>query len=273
MADETLKPIAAVEVDAFNATYPDAQVNIRYVSEGEAINALLKDSVKMIFMGRALDSSEINYLKEMQTTPIITHVATDGIAILVNKDNKDTLFDYDEVLKVLKGEIKNWQDLKGSSLSGAINIVFDKQGSGTVGYFTRLVGKKELPANAFAAQSNTAAVEYIAENPNAFGIIGCCWIADTDDPKAKAILAKTRVIQVQARPDSTNDKTYYAPDAYNFANGKYPFLRQVYTIVRERKSTLASGFSRFIHSDIGQRVLLKAGLDPANEPERIIELK
>jgi ABC-type sulfate transport system substrate-binding protein len=42
--------------------------------------------------------------------------------------------------------------------------------------------------------------------------------------------------------------------------------------VRDRSAGLATGFSRFIFSDIGQKIMMKAGIVPAEEPERVIEI-
>jgi phosphate transport system substrate-binding protein len=54
------------------------------------------------------------------------------------------------------------------------------------------------------------------------------------------------------------------------ATKQYALIRSVYTISREPRAGLATGFASFISSDKGQKIFLKAGLLPASAPIRII---
>ena len=44
-------------------------------------------------------------------------------------------------------------------------------------------------------------------------------------------------------------------------------------IQRERRAGLATGFTTFVYGEIGQTIMLKAGLLPANQQEREMEMK
>jgi phosphate transport system substrate-binding protein len=63
------------------------------------------------------------------------------------------------------------------------------------------------------------------------------------------------------------------PFAENLAHRHYPFDRDVFVVVRERRMGLAAGFSNFVFNEKGQRVLSKAGLLPANDYGREIQIK
>jgi phosphate transport system substrate-binding protein len=256
--DETLQPIAEAQVDVFQHSYQNAKVNIRYRSENECVQDLYNDSCKMIFLGRKLNETEMKLFKSQTYNPPHVMICTDAIALVVNKSNPDTNITYERFLRILKGE-----DTK-------MNLVFDDQKSGTVNYLLGLSGGK-LPANAYNAKSNLNAVNYVMEHKDAIGVIGWSWISDSDDPKTKDYLSKINLVSMS--PRDKNDKAFYKPYQLYLAQGKYPLSREVYAIQRERRVGLATGFTAFIYSEIGQTIMLKAGLLPSNQQERWIEIK
>ena len=67
------------------------------------------------------------------------------------------------------------------------------------------------------------------------------------------------------------DDYFYQPYQAYLATKQYSLIRSVYTISREPRAGLATGFASFIMSDKGQKIFLKAGLMPANAPVRIIQ--
>jgi phosphate transport system substrate-binding protein len=257
--DETLQPIAEAQVDIFHHQYPNAKINIKYRSEAQCVTDLYNDSCKLIFLGRQLNEEEMGYFKKMKFNPPTNKIATDAIALVLNPRAKDTAFSYAQVLEILRG---------GNS---KYNVVFDNQNSGTVRYILNLTGATKMPTNAFAASSNLEAVNYVAKNENAIGVIGWSWISDGDDPKTREYMSKTRLVALS--PKDANDKKVYKPYQLNIAQSKYPLTREVYLIQRERRNGLSAGFTAFVLSDIGQTIMLKAGLLPAQQQDRWIELK
>jgi phosphate transport system substrate-binding protein len=257
--DETLQPIAEAQVDIFQHQYPNAKINLRYRAEADCINDLFKDSCKLIFLGRTLKEAEMKAFKENTFNPPHLKVATDAIALVVNAKNRDTAFTYPQILKILRGEDKQY------------NIVFDNQFSGTVSYILNLTGQKTMPKNTYAMKSNLEAVNYVASHENTMGIIGWSWISDSDDPKTRDYLSKIRLVSISSKDDK--EPGFHKPYQLNLAQGKYPLSREVYIIQRERRNGLAAGFTSFVSNDIGQTIILKSGLLPANQQQRLIEMK
>ena len=266
--DETVLPIAQAEADIFQHQYPKAHLNLRQRSEADCIQDLFNDSCKMIFIGRALTDKEKAVFQGQTLDPPHIKVATDAIAILVNPKNRDTTLNMQQIIDILRGSTTKWQQLN-SNISSDLTLVFDNANSGTVNYLMGLAGVSTLPKNAYAAKSNLEAVNYVASHENAIGVIGWSWISDSDDPTTQQYLAKTRLVSVAP----TGSKDYCKPYQLNLAEGKYPLSRPVYMIQRERRSGLAAGFMTFVYNEIGQTIILKAGLLPANAAERNLEIK
>jgi phosphate transport system substrate-binding protein len=265
--DETVRPIAEAEADMFQHTYPKGFVTLRHRSENDCVQDLYKDSCEAIMIGRQLNDQEKAAFKSITFTPPHIKIATDAVALLVNPKNRDTTLTMEEITGILRGSISNWSQLGGGA-SGDVTLVFDNANSGTVTYLLTKTGATTMPKIAFSAKSNLDVVDYVAAHENAIGVIGWSWISDSDDPTTRSYLKKARLVSVA--PAGTT--AFAKPYALNLAQGKYPLSREVFMIQRERRSGLAAGFTSFIHGEIGQLIMLKAGLYPANQDERFIQL-
>ncbi len=266
--DETLTPIALAEADIFQHHYEKVHLTVRERSEYDCIQDLYNDSAKVIMIGRQLAEQEMAAFKSMNYVPLQTQICTDAIALIVNPSNRDTALTYEQVLGILKGTITNWSQIS-SKRSGDISIVFDNPNSGTVSYLLKMSGEKAMPKNAYSLKSNLEAVNYVSTHENAIGVIGWSWISDSDDPVTHEYLKKTRLVSISRQ----GEKVFYKPYQLNLVEGKYPLSRAVYMIQRERRTGLATGFTTFIYGEIGQTILLKAGLLPVNQQERNMEMK
>ena len=266
--DETLTPIALAEADIFQHHYEKVQLTVLERSENDCIKDLYNDSSKVIIIGRQLTEQEMLAFKSITYVPQQTKICTDAIALVVNPSNRDTALTYEQVMGILKGQITNWSQIS-SKRSGDINVVFDNANSGTASYLLRMTGEKAMPKNAYAMKTNLEAVNYVSTHENAIGVIGWSWISDSDDPVTHEYLRKTRLVSISRE----GEKVFYKPYQLNLVAGKYPLSRDVYMTQRERRAGLATGFTTFVYGEIGQTVLLKAGLLPANQQERNMEMK
>ena len=266
--DETVRPIAEAEADMFQHQYPRATVTLRHRSENECVQDLFNDSSQVIMIGRSLTEKEMAAFKSITFNPPHIKIATDAVALVVNPKNRDTAFTMEQITGILRGSMSKWSQLGGGT-SGDVTVVFDNANSGTVSHLLSKTGATAMPKNAFAAKSNLEVVNYVATHENVIGVIGWSWISDSDDPTTRQYLQKTRLASLA--PAGTKD--FCKPYQLNFAQNKYPLSREVFMIQRERRSGLAAGFTSFIHGEIGQLIMLKAGLYPANQDERSIEIK
>lgn len=263
--DESLKPLMDAEIDTFEAIYKQAHIDVRYVSEVEAVDALLKDSVRLIITTRMLAENEAAVIKALQIKPTQVAIAKDGIALILNNANPDTLIQWQQLKEILEGKITNWHQLSPASKLGSLEMVFDNPNSGMVRFLNdSVVHMAKIPSNCFALDSNRAVVDYVAQKPGAIGLIGVSWISD--HPSDNSFLKSIRVASI------SRDGEYFKPYQAYIATHDYPLRRNIYMLSREARSGLVSGFISFVASDRGQRIILKAGLVPVTMPVRVLQV-
>lgn len=269
VADETLMPIVDSEEQVFETIYPKANLEITYLPEAEAIAYFLNDSAQLIILPRELYDNEKAFFKERKLSmPRANKIATDAIALIINKNNTDTTLEISQVRDILRGKIQNWKQLDAKSNLADINIVYDNPNSSTVNYMINLVGQKNIKG--YALKTNKDVINYVGENKNALGIIGINWISDLDDSSTTFFKQNINVIGIKEDAMDEGSDYFYQPYQAYLATKQYALIRSVYTISREPRAGLATGFASFVSGDKGQKIILKAGLLPANAPIRII---
>jgi phosphate transport system substrate-binding protein len=264
--DESLRPLIDAEIKAFEGIYHNAHIEVTYVSEGDAIEALLTDSVRLAIVTRKLLKSEEQSLNDQTIFPHQLKMATGGIALIANRQYPDTLITMDELTKILEGNIKTLHAPKNNVPTLSV-VVFDQPNSGIVRFLRDSVTAFDtLPDYCFAVENNSSVVEYVSKSPHVLGLIDVSWISDRDDSTSNSFLNSVRVLAV------SGDSGFFQPYQAYIAQGTYPLVRDIVMISREARSGLASGFMTFVASDKGQRIVLKSGLVPATMPIRIIEI-
>ncbi len=259
LVDETLLPIIGDQVEVFESLYAGSKIKIIAKSEAESVLALAKDTSKIAILSRKLNPEEEKVFESKKITPRTTVFASDAIAFISNKRNKDTLVALQDVVDFMKGKLN--PTIKG--------LVFDNPNSSTVRYMNELSGLKEMPSKGiFSFKTNEEVIQFVSENDGMIGIVGVNWLMQPS-LKMQPIVDKVNLISVKG----IGKTTYYAPTQNNLAEGKYPLARDLYIINCQGYSGLGMGFASFIAGDIGQRIILKSGLLPIKIPGRNIKTR
>ena len=87
-----------------------------------------------------------------------------------------------------------------------------------------------------------------------------------------SFLENIRVMAVSPYRNATVTNSFKPYQAY-IALKNYPMTRPVVLILSEPRMGLASGFTTFISSDRGQRIILKSGIIPATQPVRLVNVR
>lgn len=266
--DESFQQIIEAEKSAFEKTFPYTKINLVYKPEGEAVAMMLNDKARMAIIARELDASEKAVFKRDDFRYKSYKFAGDGIALITNKANRDTLITTKDLEAIMRGTKK-----KMSSSGKDIVLVFDGTSSSNLTFLidTFKIDRK-IKASFFAAKSNREVIEYVKTHPNAMGVIGSNWISDGDDPTSLTFIRSINVLSVANKPNPTKDD-YYQPFGYNLALKKYPLTRQIKLILKEAHMGLGTGFVNYMTLEQGQLIVYKNGLIPLTQPLQIRQVK
>ncbi|MEI9920961.1 MAG: substrate-binding domain-containing protein [Bacteroidota bacterium] len=256
--DESLKPIIDAEIKAFEGIYTNASITPIYVPEAEAIRLLILDSVRLAVITRVLNADEKEQIRKQKYESYEARVAHEGIALVVNPANPDTVWDMTRLKNALS-------DGKSDQ-----KFVFDHQNSGISRFVTdSLLNGAPLSANTYAAGTSEGVIDYISKDKKAVGLIGVSWISDSDDSVANRFLGAISVVGL--KKEGQNE--YYKPYQAYIAQKLYPLTRDIVINIREGRAGLGTGFTSFVAGEKGQRVILKAGLVPATMPIRLVQIR
>ena len=271
--DENLRPIIQEELDVFESLYPKAGIVPTYTNEVDAINLLLKDSVRLAIATRPLSVNEEASLVSKKFAPRSYKLATDGIALIINNRNSDSLITVSQIKKILTGKTFNWNEIYPRSKLGPILVVFDNKNSSTVRFAIDSICKGQPLSDKMSAQkTNLEVIDFVSKTPNAIGVIGVNWLGNRKDTTNLSFKSEIRVMAVTSENEATMINTYKPFQAYLFY-GYYPLTRSIFIILNDPRSSLPSGLTTFLTSDKGQRIILKSGLVPATQPVRIVHIK
>ena len=280
--DETFAPILQAQVDTFAKLYPNAHVQMSFQPEQKVMLDLINDKIKVAVVSRELSAAEQADFVKQTIVPRTTRIGIDGLAIVLNRANPDSLLTLAQLAGIFTGKTANWSQVSGKKGLAAINVVFDANRSSTTRFVLDSVTRgTALTKRAFAASSNPALLDYVATHPNAVGVVGVNWISDRDDPAAMKFLNKVRVASITSRANPTiNDyiqpyQAYLAektPEqlAEHIELQNYPLRRSLYVISREARAGLGTGFASFVAGKNGQLIFQKSGLLPAQMQARIV---
>lgn len=171
-----------------------------------------------------------------------TKIALDGIAVITNKNNKVADLTKDQLVKIYKGEIKNWKEVGGDDKE--IILVSREAGSGTRGAFEELLKleKKEgdktislVADNAAVVEGNGAVLSNVAGKDNAIGYMS---LGIVDDSKVN----KVKIDGVEATVE-------------NIKSGKYVISRPFLMLTKAEPKKEAKELLDFILSDEGQKIV------------------
>jgi phosphate transport system substrate-binding protein len=258
LVDETFKPVIEDQIMIFESKY-DASIKLVAKSETEVVMSLVKDTANIAVLSRTLNQKELSIFKNKKITPRITKIATDAIAFISNKKNKDTLIALEDIIAFMKGQ----------PIQNCRGLVFDNFNSSTFRYLKELSGLQEIPkTGVFSFKTNEDVIKFVSENDGMIGVVGVNWLMQPSLKIAKTLKSLT-ILNVKG----VGKKEYFQPTQNNIAEGKYPLVRDLYIINCQGYSGLGMGFASFVAGDIGQRIILKSGLLPEKMPSRNIIIR
>lgn len=266
---EEVLPLLREEEARFEELYPEAKVDLRPMTAREAIAELLNDSVKVIVSSRALNAEEIEARKALNLEVTEFRVAIDAVAVIVNPANDVTKLTLGQLDSIFSGRTMDWGLLGWKGAPGKIALrVPDRNMSSHEGFAARVLRGGGFAREAAVVGSSADMIAAVEKDPSAIGIVGLNWMRDAG--------MRVRMVDLSdpAAPDSLGIKgKYFSPHQAYIYKQFYPLVRNVYIYVTPDSYGVSSGFTSFMTSAAGQKIVQNQGLVPATMPVRLVELR
>lgn len=253
-ADESFKPVLDAEVGVYQASYPSTKILVDYKPEAECLKDALNDSVRMIITTRRFTAKELQSITDsLKLEPRQSTIAYDAIAVVVNKQGADSFFTLPEIKSLVSGK------------TAELTPVFDGvRATSTVRFMLDSVLKGiPLGANVVAAQNSEGVLDYVAQNKAAVGFIGVSWIGNPEDSVQLSFQRKVAIANIQS---TDNPEGYVKPYQANIYARRYPMVRDLVYLLKEKYQGLGNGFANFLNSERGQLIFRRAYLLPGKMP-------
>lgn len=214
--------------------YPNLTLEPQFTGSGTGIQSVIAGTADIGDSSRALKDEE----KAQGLVENI--VAIDGIAVVVDKNNKVTNLTKDQLVKIYTGEITNWKDVGGANQK--IVVIGREASSGTRGAFEEILDIAEKCKYAQELNETGAVMASVAATPGAIGYVS---LDNVDDS----------VIALQL--DGV------APSEATVKDGTYalqrPFVMATKGEIKDQSEQVKAVFE-FIDSEEGQAVIKTVGL-------------
>src|SRR5579863_9089529 len=126
--DESFQPIIDSEIKVFESSFPNAHIIPHYKPEAACFRDLAADSARMIIVTRGLTLQEDSFFLQgpAHYEPTSELLAYDAIAVIVNNQSKDSIFDIKDLRAMLNGEDKQHLPvLDGLSATSTVRYAID----------------------------------------------------------------------------------------------------------------------------------------------------
>lgn len=170
-----------------------------------------------------------------------TVVAIDGIAVIVNPENKIDDLTIEDISALYKGEITNWSQLGGED--APVVLIGREAASGTRDGFESITGTEDMCKYSQELTSTGDVVQTIASNPNAIGYASLASVKDS-----------VKTIKVEG----------VTPTTETIQNGTYKIQRNFVFVTKKNAelSKAAKAFFDFATSGDADALIEKAGAVP-----------
>jgi phosphate transport system substrate-binding protein len=127
-------------------------------------------------------------------------------------------------------------------------------------------GIEKISKHLYATDNTEELFEKIAKTPNAIAIVGLNQLGNEKSKNYEQTTKKVRFIRISKEEKATQQNSFL-PYAGNLNKELYPLWRPIYIILAETREGLPKGFCFFLTQEVGQKVVLKAGLMPITDAQ------
>jgi len=271
--DEGISPVVQEEASEFMRLNNEAKVTLNIKTTKEVIADLNNGTYKSVVVGRDLTKEEADIFAANKIELKKSAFALDGIGVIVNPKNPLTKLNFNELKRIFTGEQKEWKDLDGDNkdvYTGKIKVFIARKNASVHDIFReRVLAGAEFGANDIICSTSSQMMREIKENVDAIGFISMAWITVSNDTLDESV-KPLKIASVD--PGTGAIGNYVGLHQGYIANKTYPLVTEAFIFSTDFSMNLSVGFSSFMSSYDGQRIVLKSGLVPVTQPVKIIQL-
>ncbi len=213
------------------AAYQQRRPHVRIELLGNGSAAGLRE-----LQNGTVDIAAISWKPEESAAPaglVATPFARDGIGIIVHPANRIAGLTLNQVRRIYRGEVLDWQTLGGPAEEPL--VISREEGSGTRAAFEAIaMAGEQVTLNAIVMPSSQAVVSQTARRIGAIGYVSMAVITDT-----------VRVVPVEEM----------LPTSASVRTGAYHLTRDLYLYARRTPPSEVQRFLAFVASAEGQRII------------------
>jgi phosphate transport system substrate-binding protein len=237
---------------------------VRGASTREAVVLLLNDSVRSIMIDRQFNEEEQKIIQQAALRIVENKIAEDGIAIIVHKQNPISSIHTESVRNIVTSNAKDWNQITEAHWAGSIDFVLTSKNSGMYEFLQEKIFSVSKPLQPTTIMANQRdVIRYVATHPQSVGCVAASLVSDE--------VEQIKVLPLHAKSSEGNEEEYL-PRQEEIYNALYPFHYSLYLYNAEAKTSVGVGFGALVLSNVGQKIIQKAGLVPASIPYRTIQL-
>ncbi len=239
----TVLPIVQAAADKYEAAHPDADIQVSGGGSGVGVQAIGAKTVDIGMSSREVTKDEMTKYPGF----VITPVAQDGVAIIVNPANTIPFITLDQAKSIYLGKMTKWTEITGAGVPGTNNeivVVGRDSASGTRTYFdSTVLGTATATSKMQELNSNGAVSQNVAQTPLAIGYVSIGFLSS----------------DVKAVPIWYNANQIITPSAATVKDLSYPMSRNLYLITNGQPTGLAGDFIKYLLSPDGQQIVADQG--------------
>ena len=263
LATQSYEDFIRQEANAYVRSYTDVSISVGGTSTREAIVHLLNDSVQCICVDRPLNDEERQVAAKAELIVAENKIGEGALALIVHESNPMEFIGFQDIKDILTGSKKSWTALKESRWAGDMNLVLTGRNSGTYEILLNHFFKIQSPLTVTTTlETEKEVVEYTRTHPQALGIVSIAAVRN--------VAGKTKVLAVESA--NVMDELFVRPTQLNIYRALYPLHYSLYLYTSGSSRGVGGGFSTFVRSMQGQKIVQDAGFVPVAIPNRIIQI-
>jgi len=243
---DTMVHLVSNWAEAFMKQKPGTEVSVTGGGSGTGIAALLNGTTDICAASRKIKDKELNLAIQKNIYPIEIAVATDGIAVVVNRKNPVKELTMGQLANIFTGQSRRWSDVGGPNEK--IGVLSRESSSGTYVFFQEMVlNKQDFMQDAKLLPATSTIIQSVSSDKWSIGYVGLGY----------AIAAADKVNIVAIRADENSPAVM--PSQKTIKSGVYPIARPLYLYLNGQPEGTLKDFVDFCLSAEGQKIVSQAG--------------